>query len=69
MTFNLTPVLMLQVKELIEGRIRDQWLEWARKPAADLEEEEVTRAVHVADAVRFRPTSLREADASAAQSA
>ena len=36
---------------------------------ADLEEEEVTRAVHVAEALRFRPTSLREADAPAAQSA
>ena len=38
--FNLTPVLMLQVKELIEGKIRDLWLEWSRKPAAELEEQE-----------------------------
>ena len=38
--FNLTPVLMLQVKELIEGKIRDLWLDWSRKPAADLEEHE-----------------------------
>ena len=38
--FNLTPVLMLQIKELIEGEIRDLWLEWSRKPAADLDEGE-----------------------------
>ncbi len=38
--FNLTPVLMLQIKELMEGRIRDLWLEWARKPAAELNDEE-----------------------------
>ncbi len=38
--FNLTPVLMLQVKELIEGQIRDLWLDWSRKPAADLDERE-----------------------------
>ena len=38
--FNLTPVLMLQVKELVEGKIRDRWLEWSRKPAADLVEAE-----------------------------
>ncbi len=37
--FNLTPVLVLQIKELIEGRIRDRWLDWARTPAADLDEE------------------------------
>jgi alpha-amylase/alpha-mannosidase (GH57 family) len=36
--FNLTPVLMLQVKELIEGKIRDLWLDWSRAPAADLDE-------------------------------
>lgn len=39
LNFNLTPVLVLQIKELIEGRIRDRWLDWARKPAADLDEE------------------------------
>src|SRR5438067_1988900 len=38
--FNLTPVLLMQIKELIEGEVRDLWLEWARKPAADLSEEE-----------------------------
>jgi alpha-amylase/alpha-mannosidase (GH57 family) len=38
--FNLTPVLLLQIKELIDGEITDLWLEWARKPAADLNENE-----------------------------
>jgi alpha-amylase/alpha-mannosidase (GH57 family) len=38
--FNLTPVLMLQIKELAEGTVRDRWLEWSRKPAADLDEDE-----------------------------
>lgn len=38
--FNLTPVLMLQVKELIEGRIRDAWLDLSRRPAADLDDAE-----------------------------
>ncbi|MDB6171574.1 MAG: alpha-amylase/alpha-mannosidase family [Chthoniobacteraceae bacterium] len=38
--FNLTPVLMLQIKELIDGQITDLWLEWARKPASDLDEGE-----------------------------
>ncbi|MEQ1851004.1 MAG: glycoside hydrolase family 57 protein [Chthoniobacteraceae bacterium] len=38
--FNLTPVLMLQIEELTQGRIKDLWLEWSRKPAADLDEEE-----------------------------
>ena len=37
--FNLTPVLLLQIKELIDGEITDLWFEWARKPAADLAEE------------------------------
>jgi alpha-amylase/alpha-mannosidase (GH57 family) len=36
--FNLTPVLMLQIRELIDGRISDLWLQWARKPASDLDE-------------------------------
>ncbi len=36
--FNLTPVLILQIKELIDGKIRDLWLDWSRKPAADLTE-------------------------------
>src|SRR6187402_352199 len=34
--FNLSPVLLLQIKELAEGKIRDRWLETARTPAADL---------------------------------
>ncbi len=36
--FNLTPVLVLQIKELMEGKIRDRWLDWSRTPAADLDE-------------------------------
>src|SRR5687768_1939618 len=35
LNFNLTPVLMLQIKELIEGTIEDRWLAWSRRPAAD----------------------------------
>jgi alpha-amylase/alpha-mannosidase (GH57 family) len=38
--FNLTPVLMLQIEELVQGRIRDLWLDWSRKPATDLDENE-----------------------------
>jgi alpha-amylase/alpha-mannosidase (GH57 family) len=38
--FNLTPVLMLQIEELVQGKIRDLWLDWSRKPAADLDENE-----------------------------
>ena len=38
--FNLTPVLMLQIDELVQGKIRDLWLDWSRKPAADLDENE-----------------------------
>jgi alpha-amylase/alpha-mannosidase (GH57 family) len=37
---NMTPVLLLQLKELGEGSVRDLWLEWARRPAADLEDPE-----------------------------
>lgn len=36
--FNLTPVLLLQICELVDGEITDLWLEWSRKPAAELEE-------------------------------
>jgi alpha-amylase/alpha-mannosidase (GH57 family) len=36
--FNLTPVLVLQIKELIDGKIRDRWLDWSRTPASDLDE-------------------------------
>jgi len=38
--FNLTPVLLLQIKELTDGKIRDLWMDWARRPAAELEEQE-----------------------------
>ncbi len=38
--FNLTPVLMLQIEELVQGKVRDLWLEWSRKPAAALEQNE-----------------------------
>ena len=38
--FNLTPVLLLQIKELIDGSVRDLWLDWARTPAAELSEED-----------------------------
>jgi len=37
--FNLTPVLLLQIKELHEGKIRDLWLDWSRRPAAALDDE------------------------------
>ncbi len=38
--FNMTPVLLLQIQELAEGTVTDLWLEWARKPATDLNEQE-----------------------------
>lgn len=38
--FNLTPVLLLQIEELIEGKIKDAWLELSRQAPADLEESE-----------------------------
>jgi alpha-amylase/alpha-mannosidase (GH57 family) len=40
LNFNLTPVLMLQLKELIDGTVNDRWLNWSRRTAADLEEHE-----------------------------
>lgn len=43
--FNLSPVLVLQIRELIEGRITDEWLELSRKPAAELDEEERFRVL------------------------
>jgi len=39
LNFNLTPVLLLQIKELHEGKIRDLWLDWSRTPAAALDDE------------------------------
>ncbi len=38
--FNLTPVLLLQIEELAENRVTDLWMDWARKPAAQLDEHE-----------------------------
>ncbi len=38
--FNLTPVLLLQIQELAEGSVHDLWMDWARKPATQLEEHE-----------------------------
>jgi alpha-amylase/alpha-mannosidase (GH57 family) len=38
--FNLTPVLLLQIEELVRGETRDLWLEWSRKPATELHENE-----------------------------
>ena len=38
--FNMTPVLLLQILELSEKRVHDLWMDWARKPAAHLEEHE-----------------------------
>lgn len=38
--FNLTPVLLLQIEEIITGQTKDLWLEWSRKPASELDEEE-----------------------------
>lgn len=38
--FNLTPVLLLQIKELVERHVKDLWLEWSRKPADALNDEE-----------------------------
>jgi alpha-amylase/alpha-mannosidase (GH57 family) len=37
--FNLTPVLLLQIRELIEGKVRDLWLDWSRLPAGELDEQ------------------------------
>jgi alpha-amylase/alpha-mannosidase (GH57 family) len=38
--FNMTPVLLLQIQELTDGTVTDLWMEWARKPAAELNEHE-----------------------------
>ena len=40
LNFNLTPVLVQQIEELAEGRVRDRWAELARKDAASLTTEE-----------------------------
>ena len=33
--FNLSPVLLLQIRELLNETIEDEWLELSRRPAAD----------------------------------
>jgi len=38
LNFNLTPVLLLQIEEIVEGRVSDLWLERSRQAAADLDE-------------------------------
>ncbi|MDL5055498.1 glycoside hydrolase family 57 protein [Oscillatoria laete-virens NRMC-F 0139] len=38
--FNLTPVLVKQIVEITNGEVTDLWLEWSRKPAAELSHEE-----------------------------
>ena len=38
--FNLSPVLLLQIRELLNGSIEDRWLELSRRPAAELSEGE-----------------------------
>jgi len=43
--FNLSPVLVLQIRELLDGTITDEWLELSRKPAAELDEEERFRVL------------------------
>lgn len=35
-TFNFTPSLLLQLEEFSAGRVRDLFLEYAQRPAADL---------------------------------
>jgi alpha-amylase/alpha-mannosidase (GH57 family) len=39
-TFNFTPSLLLQLEEFSTGRVRDLFLEYAQRPAADLTPEE-----------------------------
>ena len=39
-TFNFTPSLLLQLEEFSAGRVRDLFLEYAQRPAADLTPEE-----------------------------
>ena len=40
LNFNLTPVLLQQIEEIVSGEVADLWLERSRKPAADLDEPE-----------------------------
>lgn len=45
MSFNFTPVLVRQLRELSEGTVRDAWEELARKPAAELDPTERERVL------------------------
>ena len=38
LNFNMTPVLVKQIRELVSGSVKDLWLEWTRMPAAALGE-------------------------------
>lgn len=40
LNFNLTPVLLQQIEEIVNGHVTDLWLERARKPATELDEAE-----------------------------
>jgi alpha-amylase/alpha-mannosidase (GH57 family) len=40
LNFNMTPVLVKQIRELVTGEVKDLWLEWTRMPAASLGEVE-----------------------------
>jgi alpha-amylase/alpha-mannosidase (GH57 family) len=40
LNFNMTPVLVKQIRELASGSVKDLWLEWTRMPAAALGEVE-----------------------------
>lgn len=40
LNFNLTPVLLQQIEEIVNGEVSDHWLERSRKPAAQLNEAE-----------------------------
>ncbi len=43
MNFNFTPVLVRQIEEFVRGDVTDLWLEWSRKPAEALDDEEKRR--------------------------
>ncbi|MFM8653745.1 MAG: hypothetical protein ACKODZ_03305, partial [Verrucomicrobiota bacterium] len=40
MSFNLTPVLVQQIEQMAEGKVKDRWGELAAKPAKELNEKE-----------------------------
>lgn len=43
LNFNFTPVLVLQLEELAEKKVKDLWEEWSRKPAEALTDYEKAR--------------------------